>query len=480
MLGGKNGLHGANFNMAENSPDEFATRLHQLLTGPPGDPVELQLALRMLNDRYLVQQKLLDRVVRISDGFQRAERERTVSHHARYEREIRRIEKIIRISDSYQSMSRASERHYRDVFNHAPLAFLLFDRQGHVLDWNRTAEQIFGWRRDEVLGQDVIDFLVPESECARMRGLLEETLVQGEATHSISANLTKSGETVICEWSNVLRFNSDGELVGVLSLVMDISERFRLENDLRIAKESAEQALEDQRQFLAMASHEFRSPLAVIDSAAQLLELGFRAHPDAVRGTQRIRRAVKRLSGFLENCLTEDRLDTRHWQLAGSEFVLPDLIAAVVEQAGLVSARHCIEVLDAGMPQVFYGDPPLLEVMLHNLLENAVKYSPQGGCINLRLGCNPQGALTICVSDQGVGIAPDELPRIFSKYMRGRGGGGVSGAGLGLYLVARIVALHHGRIEVFSVPGEGARFEVILPAMADGGKLIPEVGHESS
>lgn len=460
--------------MADNFSDDFSSRLNQLLSLPPGDPAELHAALGILHERFQVQQKLLDRVVRISDGFQRAERERSDNNLARYEREIRRVEKIIRISDSYQSISRSSERHYRDVFNHAPLAFLLFDRQGYILDWNRTAEQIFGWRRDEVLGRDVIDLLVPEDERVRLRGLLQETMVHGQATHSINANLTKCGETVVCEWSNVLRFNSEGDLVGVLSLGMDISERFRLENDLRVAKEGAEQALEDQRQFLAMASHEFRSPLAVIDSAAQLLELGFHDYPDAVRGTQRIRRAVKRLSGFLENCLTEDRLDTRHWQLAGAEFSLPDLVQAVVDQVALISVRHQIVVVDEGMPALFYGDPLLLEVMFHNLLENAIKYSPLGGEVRLLLGSNAAGALRLSVIDQGVGISQDELPRIFAKYMRGRGGGNVSGAGLGLYLVARIVTLHHGQVEAFSTLGQGARFDVCLPAMAEGSELMRE------
>lgn len=322
---------------------DSAKHIEALCVASEPDAFATQTALADLYARYQSQQKLLDRVVRISDGFQRAERERGSQAQADYEREIRRIEKIIRISDSFQSMLR--------------------DR----------------------------------------------------------------------------------------------------ESELRVAKQHAEQALEDQRQFLAMASHEFKSPLAVIDSAAQLLDVLCQNNVDASPVVERIRRATKRLSNFLQDCLIEDRLDTHHWKLSAQLTDIGGLLQSVVEHAQNSTQEHQIELEVSLEGHPFYADPTLLRVMLDNLIDNAIKYTPEGGLITL---CAIQQAeeLTLEIIDNGMGISADDLPRIFSKYVRGQIGGGIPGAGLGLHLVNKIVGLHQGTIAVDSTLGEGSCFTVVLPS----------------
>ncbi|MBI4742396.1 MAG: PAS domain-containing sensor histidine kinase [Betaproteobacteria bacterium] len=453
--------------MGNGVSDDLDRRIASLAAAEAPDANALLKTLLELNDRSQAQQKLLDRVVRISDGYQRAERERGIGYREYYEREVRRIEKIVRISDHYQGMLRSSERRYRDVFDHAPLGFLLFNHQGVIQGWNRAAEDIFGWRRDEVIGKNCLELLVPEADRPRIGELICSTLCDLVPSHSINANLTKSGATIICEWNNVLLYSASGEPEGILSLGSDISERYRLENELRLAKECAERALDDQRQFLAMASHEFRSPLAAVDSAAQLLELQCRGSENGSAPViRRIRRAVKRLSDFLENCLTEDRLDTEHWSLSGEPFAPADFLRSVIEQMQQQSPNHRLVLRDEKLNGVFTSDPQMLRIMLHNLLGNAVKYSPLGGDVTLAAQQDELGRLHLTVSDQGIGIAPQDRERIFQKYVRAQVGGGIEGAGLGLYLVSRIVALHQGEIGVSSTPGQGTSFKVVLPPMA--------------
>lgn len=453
--------------MAERYTDELARRIQALTTADVLDPEGLKQALLEQSKRFQAQQNLLDRLIRISDGFQRADKERASNQLEQYERDVRRIEKVTRISDGYQSMLHGSQMHYRDIFDHAPLAFLLLDCMGNVEDWNRAAENIFGWRREDVIGKNAFELLAPPSERTALEDMMSTALQDRMPTHSINKNLTRWGKVIVCEWNNVLRYDSAGDLIGILALGVDISERLRLESDLRQAKVAAEQALEDQRHFLAMASHEFRSPLAVVDSAAQLLELRCRSDDDTLRVVQRIRRAVRRLSGFLENCLTEDRLDTQHWALAGEPFALPEFLRSVVEQMQQMTSHHCVTYVEHDAPRLFHGDPHLLRVMLHNLIDNAVKYSPAGGQITVAASQGADRSLCLTVKDQGIGIPSEEQSKVFSKYFRGQVGGGISGAGLGLYLVARIVALHRGKITLESVPGQGASFTVILPAMDD-------------
>lgn len=453
--------------MTERFNDDLAQRIQALTAADAADPNELKQALIELSLRYRGQQGLLDRLIRISDGFQRAEKLRADNRLEQYERDVKRIERVTRISDGYQSLLHGSQMHYREIFDHAPLAFLLLDCQGKIEDWNRAAENIFGWRREEVIGKRAFELLAPPSELTALEGMMSTTLQDRVPTHSINKNLTRWGKVIVCEWNNVLRYDSSGDLVGILALGVDISERLRLEDDLRQAKVAAEQALEDQRHFLAMASHEFRSPLAVVASAAQLLELRCRDDEDTLRVVQRIRRAVRRLSGFLENCLTEDRLDTQHWALAGERFVLPEFLRSIVDQMQQMTSHHCITYVERGAPAHFYGDPHLLRVMLHNLIENAVKYSPAGGQITVIASEGSDRSLLLMVKDEGIGIPVEDQGKVFSKYFRGQVGGGISGAGLGLYLVARIVALHRGKISLESVPGQGTCFTVALPAMDD-------------
>jgi signal transduction histidine kinase len=231
---------------------------------------------------------------------------------------------------------------------------------------------------------------------------------------------------------------------------------------LRQSKQIAERSLDEQRQFLSMVSHEFRSPLATIDSSSQVLGAicGECKHAPVV---QRIRRAVKRLSLFLDNCLMAGRLDTRSWALHLENMDLPSFLLAAVEYAALTPSSHSVNLVQGDLPEHFQGDPGLLRIMLNNLLENAIKYSPPAIPVTLRAHAGKKGWLTLVVEDAGIGILPEEREQIFSRYFRGRQVGNVPGAGLGLHLVHHVVMLHGGEIDVASEPGRGTTVTVRLP-----------------
>ncbi len=357
---------------------------------------------------------------------------------------------------------RASEERYRLVYETAPLAFVVSDRNFAITDWNQAAAKIFGWTREESIGRNLFHLLVPESERAKVEQLFATTLGDRGATYSTGPYLTKTGERILCEWHNELYRDDLGHGVGVLSLAMDVTEHQRMEDGLRQAKEIAEQALDEHRLFLGMVSHEFRSPLATIDSTSHLLELRC-AYCEGAPLVGRVRRAVRRLSLFLDNCLTDNRLDTRSWQLHAEDVDLVTLVEAVVDQARQMSSAHVV-VLEMGeLPPHFFGDTNLLRILLRNLIENAIKYSPQGGAIRLHVGVDDGGWLLLSVADRGIGILPEERDRIFTRYFRGRQVGSIFGAGLGLNLVQRIVVLHGGNIVVESEPGRGTTMSVRLP-----------------
>lgn len=263
-------------------------------------------------------------------------------------------------------------------------------------------------------------------------------------------------------------------LVGIITLValyihrinrrLQASEKHNLiiQENLQQAKEIAEQALADQRQFIAMVSHEFRSPLAVIDSAAQLLDVKLQEESEALPILARIRRGISRLTSFLDNCLTEDRLDSNGLSVLVSEIDLYKLADSVKDSAQHISGSHSIVAeLEPDLPMLG-GDPQLLRILLLNLLGNSIKYSPAGSEICLRIRHEGQTCI-FEVLDHGRGIPAEALPFVFQRYRRGRDAGDIPGAGLGLSLVSRIVELHGGRVEIESQHGKGTHVTVTLP-----------------
>jgi signal transduction histidine kinase len=218
-----------------------------------------------------------------------------------------------------------------------------------------------------------------------------------------------------------------------------------------------------QRQFIAMLSHEVRSPLAVIDATAQVLAQRLESSESLLPLVARIRRGAVRLAYFFENSITQDRIDTGNFSLEVCEVDIPKMAHWAKESAEQLSTNHTIELVMPSEPlPALMGDPTLLRMLLSNLLANALKYSPANTIVTLRLSIIGN-CCRMEVIDQGAGIPLKEQAMIFKKYARGAASEHVSGAGLGLALVEHIAALHRGSVHLESQPGAGARFIVDIP-----------------
>ena len=216
--------------------------------------------------------------------------------------------------------------------------------------------------------------------------------------------------------------------------------------ELQVALVKQQAINEQQRSFVAMASHEFRTPLAIIDSSAQKL---FRraAHltsSDIAERSDTIRRAVQRMTGLME-----------------------------------MSDKHRLQFdLDA-LPRSARFDPALIDQVMTNLLANAVKFSPDAGMIDVRTSLEA-GVARIEVEDKGVGIDPEDLPKLFKRYFRAKTSEGIAGTGIGLNVVKMIVDMHGGDIRVASVKGKGTVFTVELPIVDAGGAEAPGGGEATA
>ena len=221
-----------------------------------------------------------------------------------------------------------------------------------------------------------------------------------------------------------------------------------------------------QRNFVSMASHEFRTPLTVIDGHARRLD----KIKDAVTATEigeragKIRSAVLRMTRLIDDLLNSSRVIDRGAELylqAAAMDMTPVLQEVCQLHREMVPGSHIVERF-AATPMPMVGDAKLLFQVFSNLLSNAVKYSSGGGAIEVAAE-SLAGEIVVSISDHGIGIPASDLGRLFERYHRGGNVSGIVGTGVGLYLVKLAVDLHHGRVDVVSKEGEGSRFTVRLP-----------------
>ncbi len=267
----------------------------------------------------------------------------------------------------------------------------------------------------------------------------------------------------------VERANAEAELVAHRDHLEDLVDKRTAQVqqqthklELALAKERELNAL--QQQFVAMASHEFRTPLTIIDSAAQRLERrAEKLRPaDVVQRTQKIRTAVKRMVTLIESVLSSASFDAGKFKVEVQPYDLRALVAQACARQREISPLHNIVAdLDA-LPTRMIGDPNLLEQVFANLLSNAVKYAPDKPDVSV-VGRVEAGSVRVAIEDQGVGIPAKDIAKLFDRFFRASTSTGIAGTGIGLSLVSQIVELHGGRIDVESVEGEGSTFIVQLP-----------------
>jgi two-component system, OmpR family, sensor kinase len=221
-----------------------------------------------------------------------------------------------------------------------------------------------------------------------------------------------------------------------------------------------------QRNFVSMASHEFRTPLTIIDGHAQrLIRTGYRLRTDEINARAgKVRAAVLRMTHLIDNLLNSSRLIEGGAALYfhPQEFDLRELMHEICQLHHEIAPGYQIVERYGASRLPMVGDPKLLSQVFNNLLSNAIKYSPGDSVITVAAAIEA-GRAIVSVEDTGLGIPPGDVDRLFERYYRGSNVSGIVGTGVGLNLVKMVVDLHGGDIVVESAEGKGSKFTVRLP-----------------
>jgi two-component system, OmpR family, sensor kinase len=221
-----------------------------------------------------------------------------------------------------------------------------------------------------------------------------------------------------------------------------------------------------QRNFVSMASHEFRTPLTIIDGHAQrLIKMKDRLAIEEINERAgKVRSAVLRMTHLMDNLLNSSRLIDGGAEpyFHPAEIDVASLLHEVSQLHREMAPRsHIVEQFGTA-PLPMIGDPKLLFQVFSNILSNAIKYSPDGGPIEINAGTEAD-EVVVAIADRGIGIPAQDRDRLFERYHRGSNVSGIVGTGVGLYLVKMVVDLHGGSVDVEGAEGEGSRFTVRLP-----------------
>jgi PAS domain S-box-containing protein len=369
----------------------------------------------------------------------------------------------------------ADREHYRAMFEHAPVAYLVTDRYGSVQDANRAAAALFRCHAERLRGKPFIVFARARSR-PRVRTLLAQlgaTTEQGTTRFTIRDRASKLH--LVEAMASVIR-DEQGAMTGVRWLLVDQTRRVRRERERAARAEELEtlvaqrtaqleraQATKDR--LIATVSHELRTALSAVGGYAELLELGVRGPMSAaqLRDVQRIRRACDHLSRVVDDLLNYSRLVSGEMVIDRTDVVLSDVVARVQELAVPSAIAKEVTIHVGECPAtVVHADNDRLRQILLNVLSNAVKFTPRGGTV--RLWCEETPTQVLCrISDTGMGIPADKLELVFEPFIRLAGAISEPGTGLGLSISRDLARAMGGELSAESSLGVGSTFTLAVP-----------------
>jgi PAS domain S-box-containing protein len=371
---------------------------------------------------------------------------------------------------------KSSAAHVRAILDNTLDAVMAMDAEGVIRFWNPRAERTFGWERHEAIGKAMVELIVDEPDRDRLRddlaragglsgGAPQRTEVVGRrrdgATFPLEITLTVIPEDPDYRFSAFAR--------DITERKRSERERERLLSETQHAREEAEEASRVKDEFLSTLSHELRTPLTAIVGWIYLLRGGRLDDAATARALDAIDRNAGSQAQVISDILDLSRIVGAKFRLEVRPIQVAPVVAAAIETLMPAANARGIKVQTVLDPSagLVSGDTDRLRQVVWNLVSNAIKFTPKGGRVTVRVErVDPN--VTITVEDTGVGISPEVLPHVFERFRQGdssntRNHGGL---GLGLAVVRHLVELHGGSVTASSAgEGQGSTFTVTIPLL---------------
>ncbi|MCW5880675.1 MAG: PAS domain S-box protein [Anaerolineae bacterium] len=402
----------------------------------------------------------------------------------------------LREQQRIEQQMREREQYLASITTASSDAIMSVDTCGCIQSWNQGAQTIFGWTADEILGQSM-DVLVPAERQARGEpaNILVTVAKRGAISHYETEWMRKDSRHLVVDVTSNVLTDATGQMIGSATIIRDITARKRAEEQVRELNRELEKRVDKRTrqlnialqqlqgradeleraneelteldhlksEFVSMVSHELRAPLTNINGSVELLVSDTGLEPGQRAMLHIIREQTQRLTRLVQGILNVSRIEAGRLTLHQEPLDVSYVLTRVAKNTRGAPPRD-IEVDLPAYPLMAWADLDRVEEVLVNLVDNALKYSPPDTPVRLS-GYNAAHQIVIAVSDNGIGIPPDQLERIFEKFHRLEQGDNreTYGHGLGLYIARGLVQALGGRMWAESMPGRGSTFYFTLP-----------------
>lgn len=364
------------------------------------------------------------------------------------------------------------EEQHRLTFENLYEAFISVESKGLIVDWNKQAENVLGWTKDEVVGTALFERIIPEEHRDSYYNALRNFVNTGQGTifnkQIELVVLHHGGHSIPAELSiSPIQVNGD---VQFCVFLRDISERKRLSEELSRARDMAMEASRLKSEFVANISHEIRTPLNAIVGMSDIL-LRRQLSDDLREFADTIHDSADSLLNIVNDILDYSRIEAGKLNLEITDF---DIVSVVEGSTELIAGKAREKGLSLSafiapnVPGFLRGDPGRIRQVLLNLLTNSIKFTESGEVVvrvSLAASQEHNAIVEFSITDTGIGITTDALSRVFEPFTQADGSitRRYGGTGLGLSISKRLVGLMHGQIEATSAPAKGSRFWFTVP-----------------
>jgi len=406
-------------------------------------------------ERYLASKHLYDRMMageKFSIERKSATGENFIVHFVPLKNEHDDIETGLIMAIDITDIKQAEEKSAKlaAIIDGSDDAIISKTLESVITSWNASAERMFGYTGDEIIGETIYKLIPPDRQ--NEEPLILSRLKNGERMeHFETKRLTKDGKLLDVSLTISPIKDSQGNIIGLSKIARDITER--KQNETR------------KNDFIGMVSHELKTPLTSLNAIIQVANAKLKNSNDVflAGAMEKATVQLKRMTAMINGFLNISRLEAGKILIEKQPIDLGVLLNEVLDETRLTTNTHTINLL--GTQQLIVNaDPDRINSVVSNLVSNAVKYSPKGKLIEIDYHLSGQ-SVVVSVKDEGMGIKPKDIDKIFDRYYRVESNHTrlISGFGIGLYLSSEIVDRHGGKIWAESESGKGSTFYFSLP-----------------